>query len=553
MATQTFEMSFWKGVPPAEGGYPGLNPRTEIDKKNGIICDYDAAVTMRDGVKIYVNVFRPEKEGKYPALIGWSPYGKHGYVKYTFFPKCGVCDSDFSKYAAFEADDPVDWCPKGYIIINVDPRGCWGSEGDLTYMSQQEAEDCYDLIEWAGTQSWSNGKVGMHGVSYLAWTQWRVAALRPPHLAAINPWEGVSDFYREFAYHGGILENHFLPGLKTHMSFSTTRVEDIVEMVRQHPLFDDYWASKNADLSKIKVPAFIVASWSDHGLHSRGTLEAFKKISSKEKWLRVHGRKKWQDFYQNAERRRQFFDRYLKGIDNEVKYWPKVMLEIRERFFIGNFRGEKEWPLKRTRYTKLFLNASDGKTSNSPFKNETQVRYNVNDITDKTQRAQFDYKFDKKTELIGHMKLKLWVQAEGSDDMDLFVAIEKIDRSGDLVPFQFFGNHEDGAVALGWLRVSHRELDKKKSTPYQPIHKHQREIKLKPGEIVPVEIEILPSGTLFERGERLRVVVQGSDIYSYPEEYHSDGHTETVNKGWHVIYTGGKHDSHLLVPIIPVK
>jgi predicted acyl esterase len=151
------------------------------------------------------------------------------------------------------------------------------------------------------------------------------------------------------------------------------------------------------------------------------------------------------------------------------------------------------------------------------------------------------------------MKLKLWVKADGSDDLDLFAAIEKFDRTGDIVRFQFFGNHEDGPVALGWLRVSHRELDEKKSTPYQPIHKHKREIKLKPGEIVPVEIEILPSGTLFERGEKLRVVVQGSDIYNYPEEYHSDGHTETVNKGEHVIYTGGKYDSHLLVPVILAK
>jgi len=149
------------------------------------------------------------------------------------------------------------------------------------------------------------------------------------------------------------------------------------------------------------------------------------------------------------------------------------------------------------------------------------------------------------------MKLKLWVQADGSDDMDLFVAIEKVDRAGYLVPLAFFGNHDDGPVALGWLRVSHRELDEEKSTPYQPVHKHTREIKLKAGEIVPVEIEFWPTSILFERGEKLRIVVQGSDIYNYPEEIHTNGHTETVNKGEHVIYTGGKYDSHLLVPVIP--
>ncbi len=204
-----------------------------------------------------------------------------------------------------------------------------------------------------------------------------------------------------------------------------------------------------------------------------------------------------------------------------------------------------------TQYTKLFLNASDGKLSKSSLKKEAQVRYNVNDINDKTQNAKFEFKFNEKTELTGHIKLRLWVQADGSDDMDLFVAIEKIDRTGDIVRFPFFTNHNDGPVASGWLRVSHRELDEKRSTPYQPFYKHLREIKLKPGEIVPVDIEILPSSTLFERGEKLRVIVQGSDIYYYLTESLITGHRSTVNKGEHVIYTGGKYDSHLLVPVIP--
>jgi predicted acyl esterase len=552
MTKEKFEIRWAKGRPLSEGGYPGLNPRTE--KADGMICDYDVAVKMRDGVEIRVDIFRPEKEEKYPVLVAWSNYGKHVNVKYAYFPKCGEADADHSKYCGFEAPEPLYWCPNGYIIIDADARGSWGSDGDLTLMSEQEAQDCYDLIEWAGTQSWSNGKVGMSGVSYLAWTQWRVASLNPPHLAAINPWEGVSDFYRELVFHGGIPETLFMSWdwLMSFWAFAKNRAEDIVEMRKEHPLFDDYWDSKNADLSKITVPAFITASWSDQGLHTRGTLEAFKKISSKDKWLRVHGRKKWQDYYLNWEKQRQFFDRFLKGIDSEVKYWPKVSLEIRERFFFGNYRSENEWPIARTQYTKFFLDASDGKMSKSPFEKEHQARYNVDDITDKTQNTKFEYTFDEKTELTGHMKLKLWVQAAGSDDMDLFVAIEKIDRTGDKVPFQFYCNHEDGPVALGWLRVSHRELNEKETTPYQPVHKHQREIKLNAGEIVPVEIEIWPSSTLFERGEKLQVIVQGSDIYSYrlPKSQIIE-HASTVNKGEHVIYTGSKYDSHLLVPVIP--
>jgi predicted acyl esterase len=555
MARQPYEMVFKEAVPPAEGGYPGLNPRTETEE--GMIIEYDVAVTMRDGARIYIDVFRPESADQYPPIIGWGPYGKHGRVKYWHIGNTGLNDDDFNEFTKFEAADPIYWTRNGYVIINADMRGSWSSEGDLTWMSEQEVEDIYDLIEWAGTQSWSNGKVGMHGVSYLAWSQWKVAAANPPHLAAINPWEGVSDFYREFAFHGGIPDTLFCPMWQNSVKFSTTRVEDFLAMQKLHPLYDDYWADKNADLSKITVPAFVVASWTDHGLHNRGTIEGFEQISSEDKWLLVHGRKKWWHFYQpeNVEKQRQFFNRFLKGIeiDNHVKDWPKVTLEIREKFYVGDLRTENEWPIARTEYTKYFLDATDGSLATTLPEDESTRRYGADDINDKTQNAKFEIEFSERTELTGHMNLRLWVQADGGDDLDLFVALEKVDRAGYLVPLPYFGNHHDGPIALGWLRASHRELDKEKSTPYQPVHTHAREAKLQPGDIVPVDIEIWPTSILFESGEKLRVVVQGSDIYYYPSEMHTTGHLETVNKGEHVIYTGGKHDSYLLAPVIPPR
>jgi predicted acyl esterase len=542
-------VSFRTGLPLSKGKYPGFNPRTE--QMGGILCDYDVTVVMRDGVSIYANVFRPAAAGKYPVLVAWAPYGKHGRIKYKYFPKCGVCDGDLSPLAIFEAADPAYWCPKGYVVLTVDPRGSWNSQGDLMLLGEQEAQDGYDLIEWAGTQSWSNGKVGMHGVSYLAWSQWKVAALNPPHLAAINPWEGASDFYRELAFHGGIPETAFLSMWLPSVSFSNTRVEDLVDMARKHPLFDEYWESKNAELSRITVPAFVVASWADHGLHARGTLEAFKQIRSSHKWLLIHGRKKWEFFYQHVEKQRQFFDCFLKGIKSEVRYWPTVTLEVRERFYVGNFRSESEWPLARTEYVPLFLNPTEKRLQKSPLERESKLGYSTDTAGDNPQNAAFVHVFEERTEITGYMKLKLWVQAEGSDDMDLFVAIQKLDRSGDIVPFQYFSNHEDGPVALGWLRVSHRELDQQKSTPCQPFHKHQNELKLKDGEIVPIEIEIWPSSTLFEPGESMRLVVQGSDIYTYQGEMNNIAHTATVNRGIHVLHAGGKYDSYLLVPVIP--
>ncbi len=551
MNERHFEMIWREPVSPEQGGYPGFNPRTLKDK--GILVEYDKAVTMRDGKKIYIDCYRPEREGQYPVIIAWGPYGKHGRLINGEMTNCGQEHQVFSKYAIYEGPDPGYWCKNGYIVLNPDPRGLWNSEGDVTLMSPQEAEDGYDLIEWAGVQGWSNGKVGMLGVSYLAWTQWRVAALNPPHLAAICPWEGVSDFYREFAFHGGIPETWFYPIFQVNCSFSRGRVENLLELQKKHPLYDDYWAGKNADLSNITVPALITASWTDHGLHNRGTFEGYKKISSKEKYLLVHGRKKWQNFFEpeSVERQRQFFNRYLKGIDNMVKHWPKVTLEIRERYYVGKTRTEKEFPIARTQYTPLFLCATGGQMGVNPYSIQSQTSYEVDDISDKTQSAQFEYLFAQETELTGYMKLKLWVEAQGNDDMDLFVAVEKIDQAGYIVPFPYFGNHDDGGVALGWLRVSHRELDEAKSSAGQPVHQHQREIKLKPGEIVPVEIEIWPSGTVFKKGDRLRLIVQGSDIHAHPEGGHTMQHKSTVNKGRHIIHTGGKYDSQLVVPVIP--
>ncbi len=578
------EIIWAPAIPPEKGRHPGVNPRTE--RKAGMIIEYDVAVPMRDGVVIYADVFRPEAPGQYPPLIGWGPYGKHGFISYDVMGNTGLNDADFNEFTRFEAADPVYWCRNGYVIINADMRGSWASEGDLTWMSEQEVDDMYDLIEWAGTQPWSNGRVGMHGVSYLAWSQWKVAAANPPHLAAINPWEGVSDFYRELAMHGGMPESLFCIMWQSNTHYSSTRVEDFLAMQKAHPLFDEYWQSKNADLSQITVPAFVVASWCDHGLHCRGTIEGFKQIASEDKWLLVHGRKKWWHFYQpeNVEKQRQFFNRFLKGIevDNHVDDWPRVMIEVRERFYVGEMRSEREWPLACTQYTPYYLDAADGSMSTMPAQAESTVRYNADRCYDENmndgnvtpyfreavatvthklakekptqpRQAVFELQFAEETELTGHMKLRLWVEADDGDDLDLFVALDKIDTVGFRVPFAYFGNHDDGPIALGWLRASHRELDEAKSTPYQPYHTHAREQKLEPGEIVPVDIEIWPTSVLFRAGEKLRVTVQGSDIYWYPSEGHTCGHTDTVNKGDHIIHTGGKYDSYLLAAVVPAR
>ena len=549
--------------PETRGGTAPVYRRTV---ERGMIVERNLAVKMRDAVEIYIDVYRPIDEKPAPPIICWGPYGKHGHTRYAEnFPNCGVKQETLSSYTAFEALDAGHWVPHGYAVINPDPRGMWYSQGDATYLSPEEAEDFYDLIEWVGTQPWSNGKVGLSGVSYLTSSQWRVAALNPPHLAAFNPWEGWSDTYREVVRHGGIPETWFWPYLAGRWGHSTTRVEDLAAETREHPFFDAFWASKAAEFSAIKAPAYVVASWTDQGMHTRGTLEGFKKIASPQKWLEVHGRKKWAYYYdpESVQRQQEFFDYFLKGIPTSVPQWPKVRLEVREKFYVGAMKTENEWPIARTQYTKLYLDAGTGLLDRRPVSEEGSCRYFAADaIVEPAQRpgqeqlslrAQFDFTFGQPTELIGHMKLRVWAAAEDADDMDIFVAIQKLDVAGNLVPFAFWAHFDDGPVALGWLRASHRELDQAKSTKYQPILSHRSEQKLEPGAIVPLEIEIWPSGTRFEAGEKLRLVVQGTDIYTYPKPVMSDRHEDSVNRGHHVLYTGGRYDSHLLIPDVPQK
>jgi len=548
-ATRESSIIFREGNPPEAAGWPGGEYSDETT--GNLRIRRNVPVPMRDGLNLLVDLYQSAgTTAATPVLVAWSPYGKHGALNWTNWSGHEVDLERLSPYTAFETPDPAYWAGQGYSVILADARGTWGSQGDVTMFDRADAEACYDLIEWAGTQEWSNGKVGMAGVSWYAVIQWAVAALRPPHLAAINPWEGFSDVYYEVATHGGIPETQFTPMLAPLIANTHGRVEDVAANAMNHPFYDDYWKGKIGDLSAIDVPAYVVASWTDHGLHTRGTLEAYRKMASTQKWLEIHGRKKWAYFYakDSVARQTAFFDRFLKDEPNEVDQWPPVRIEVRDQANVGSLRDEHEWPLARTHYVPLYLDARSGTLDDEPPTAKGTVTYEA------TQgQAVFDHAFDTNTELTGYMKLRLWVGAEGADDMDLFVGVQKIDQHGERVPFPFFSTFDDGDVALGWLRVSRRALDQDASSPHQPVYLHQRDEPIRSGEIVPVEIEIWPSGTLFRAGETLRLVVQGHDLHVYPETAFAQRHGYTVNDGTHVLHTGGRYDSHLLIPTVPSR
>ncbi len=534
----------------AAGKYPGLGYSERV--KDGVMIQKDVAITLSDGKTLYGNIYKPENAKNIPAIICFAPFGKHPHIDMQkSFAGSGVPFEKLSDETIFEVFDPMKWCKDDYAIIIVDSPGNWSSDGEAYFFSSEEARAGYDVVEWAAKLPWSNGKIGWGAVSYYAMSAWEVAALKPPHLAAIMPWEGASDVYRECYFHGGIPTLPFNYNWMHLVGYSKTQVEDMEVAMLNHPLFDDYWKSKVADWSQVTVPTYAVTGW-PNDLHLRGTIEAWKTISSKDKYLDIHGGKEWAEFYSDwgYNRQKSFFDHYLKGIDNDVKNWSKVRVAERTGGSDWTFREENEFPLARTEYQTYFLNAKDASISKKATTEEASVSYTSTDVNG---QAYFDMKFNKKTEITGYSKLRLWIAAIGSIDADLFVGLKKLDKDGKEVKFTFSQMFDDGPAACGWLRVSQRELDYELSTPERPVLAHQHNLYLKSENPVPVDIEIWPTNVVFEAGETLRVVVKGTPIVSHPGSPFEIQYGPLRNAGNHVIYTGGKYNSEIILPVIPKK
>ena len=531
-----------------------------VDKEAKIVFEEDVAAEMRDGIRLMTNVFRPANPGKYPAILSLAPYGKHSYPPDKQFERIpNVGPLPFSEYTGWEMPDPVYWVPNGYIVVGADCRATNQSEGaHFAHFDPQISQDFHDLVEWIAEQEWCDGNVGSNGVSYLAATQWLGASENPPHLKAAIPWEGFNDFYREHVTHGGMPDTNFYREIWGRRMNSQTgfiaqgaTAEDSVAEQNNRPLMDDFWQAKHPDLSNIETAIFAVASWATAGLHTRGSVEGFKQASSENKWLYGHGRKEWETYYarEGLEMQKRFFDCFLKGQENGMRETPRVRIEVRDYFYDGRERYFDDFPIPETDYRPLYLDAANNSLNSAPVDDQAQSRYAAQKTGSEADSTTWEYIFDEAVDLIGHMKLKLWVSAEDANDLDLHVAVKKFDKHGNEVYFPDFQHIENGLAASGWLRVSHRELDEEKSTPWQPWLKHERLLKLAPDDIVPCEVEILASATGFRAGDKLQLIVQGYDIISVFNRFK---HEDTVNAGHHVIYTGGDYDSHLLVPAVAV-
>jgi predicted acyl esterase len=433
--------------------------REQTEDHDGLRIDWDMPIAMDDGVVLRADIYRPVADGTYPVIMSLGPYGKQlhfedGY-RHQWRLMCeehpDVPTGSTNKYQVSEVVDPEKWVPDGYVVIRVDSRGAGTSQGVIDIWSLREAQDLAICVDWAGVQPWSNGKVGLNGISYFAENQWQTAALQPEHLAAICTWEGAADIYRDMAHHGGIFCNGFTKawseaqvynvqngrganGYKSRLTGDwlsgpeTLTEEQLGENRRNfyedclnHKLdTDEFWQSRMPDWTKVETPLLSSANWGGQGLHPRGNFEGFVRAAGQQKWLEVHGLEHWTEFYTDygVELQKRFFGHFLKGEDTGWEEQPRVLLQVRhpgERFVE---RPENEWPIERTQWTTYFLDGSDLTLSDEPLREQGQLTYagfgdGATFLTPPVESA---------TEITGPLAAKLFVSS-ATEDADLFLVV----------------------------------------------------------------------------------------------------------------------------------
>jgi uncharacterized protein len=590
---------------PKPGAVPGTvagNVTSQV--RDGMRVDWDVPVPMDDGLILRADVYRPTVAGPHPVILSYGPYAKGLHFEDLYTDQWrrmveqhpDVLAGSTNKYQNWEVVDPEKWVPDGYACVRVDSRGAGRSPGFLDIWSAREVTDLYHCIEWAAAQPWSTGKVGLNGISYYAMNQWQVAALEPPHLAAICVWEGAADFYRDLSHHGGILctfgrawfpsqivrvqHGRGTRGYRSRMTgdwvsgpptlseeeLGASRSDFYEECLRNPLASDEYWRSRMPDWSRIKLPLLSAANWGGQGLHPRGNFEGFMRAASKQKWLEVHGIEHWTHFYTDYGVRiqKRFFGHFLKGEDTGWKRQPRVQLQVRhpgERFVE---RHEREWPLARTRWTRLYLSAADHGLGRRPPARDGRVSYGGlgDGVTFLTPPLEAE------TEITGPIAAKLFVSSE-TTDADLFVILRVLTPSMKEVVFQgALDPHTP--IAQGWLRASHRKLDPALTLPYRPYHAHDETQPLDPGRVYELDVEIWPTSIVVPAGCRLALSVRGRD-YEYPggasaglavlgEVFTGVGpfqHNEARDRpaeifgGKVTLHCGRKRPSHVLLPIVP--
>jgi len=549
------------------------------------VVEKDIAILMRDGVRLYADIYKPPVAGKYPVILTRLPYGKGEYRPYR------------PAYGRF-------WAKKGYVCIVQDVRGKWRSEGEFQPMAANECEDGYDTVDWIAQQPWCDGNIGMVGDSYDALTQWAAAVMNHPSLKCIAPMDIGLDEHR-LRYHGGAFNFQLSGSWALSQSSRTERnsfridywylplitLDDDAKLPAnlhketiKHPSRSAFWdeTSLITRIDQVQIPVLHVGGWYDMLL--RGTIEGWKGVKEKSRdhearenqWLLIgpsdHERTPdqtnrigklriggdWNPTWFN-DRQQQFFDYWLKGIDNGWNKKPPV-----EIFVIGDdkWRYEYEFPLERAIDTKYFFHSQgsantrdgDGTLDTQALGEEPADQYIYDPNDPVTIAMEIDYwslaKYLKDRQFVeGRQDVLVYTSAELEEDLEitgpisvtLYAASSARDTDFTAALVDVFPDGYCHMIQEGIIRARFRDSE------IEPTL-------IEPGEVYQYNIDLWATSYVIKKGHRIRVEISSSNFNRYdrnPNTGNEFGMDDEMVEARQTIYHNKEYMSHITLPIIP--
>ncbi len=581
---------------------PPITYRTEPVHEH-VIQERDVMVPMRDQVSLCIDIFRPDTSQKVPALLAIAAYNKDVLAPEVLevLPPQPAWSTLWG--GSLEAGDTDFLVSRGYAHVIGQARGSGKSEsgGVPTW-------DYYDLIEWLAQQPWCDGNIGMIGISAYGAAQFQAAALQPPSLKAIFPYD-PGPAYRDFrdrfpgsvvhsfpymlevgsVTHGSQgkpgplspeMEGHWKTAMANPDNRMYTQFYNILTMKGQkskmlfNTLINPYDSEAliqqaETNFTKIKIPAYTGSGWYAYTYksHLQGAQSWYRGLKSPKKLMFTGPtimERPWRSFHDEIVK---WYDHWLKGIDTgvmdepHVKYW--VMGE-------NKWRVANDWPLPETQWTKYYLHSWE-RLRTEPFTRGGRDGYVEPDLfaqmppsqTRKVERLRYMTEpLAEDTLVAGPISLYLHAAID-QPDTNWIVVLKDIGpdesaRSGRAGDYDVSADLPERELTRGWLKASHRVLDEKRSRPEKPWHLMRRETQREvvPGEVNEYAIEIMSTANLFKQGHRICLEIMSMDFPTGVGgltgaeyiPYHLCSSKTTVHK----IYHNNQYPSHLLLPIIPL-
>jgi putative CocE/NonD family hydrolase len=515
-------------------------PTFEIDRTN------DVPIETRDGTVLLGDVYRPNSDQKFPALVSFSCYPRQ--------------IQDLGAPVGFiEAGATDFFVPRGYVQIIANARGTGGSEGSYSMFDKQEWQDIADVVEWAGAQPWCDGTVGMLGISYFACAQLAAAVERPEHLKAIFAPVVTENLY-DVAWHHGLQSSGFMaPWLSAvgvmagktnklwdskkldvvrrvmntpaiHRKMANFNGEAIVTVLKnvirtpaaqepfgrlwqqacvEHPTHDDFWAARDTTpgLADVDIPVYLGCDWDNVPMHLPATFTTWRALAHNPN-VRMgmvdDGQYSWPWEAMHYEAL-AWYDQHLKGIDTGIMDGDPI------RYYLpgaDEWRTAVNWPPADSSIVEFALRADGGL---SPQEGEPGIRSYLYLPANSGQPAHMNPRtlpdrLEWQTE-----PLTSAMDFAGDIELQLNASITALDAAWMTVLYDVAPDGTAKELTAGWLRAMLREVNEKRSVPGAPVLDCDHPVAVPVGETVNYRIPLVPNARRIAAGHRLRIVLTSSD------------------------------------------